>query len=84
MHRIWWIIHDLLYWFNHHSKIFPSRQHFLAGRTQDQSVLPLGNIAPFIIRQWRIWIHDSALHEVSQGQNVAREVQLLEPSFGKG
>ena len=69
------------YFFRIISKIVTSRQDFLAGWSQNKSVLPLGYVTTVLVNKWRVGIQDAVLCEVSKWQNVSWKIEFLEPSF---
>lgn len=65
------------------SKIFTAREDFLGCGLKNEGVLPLGHVAALRVHQWRVRVDNAVLDEISQGQDVAGTVQLLQPTFSE-
>lgn len=46
-------------------------------------MLPLGDVAAFLVDEGRVGVEDAVLDEVPEGEDVAGAVQLLQPSLGE-
>lgn len=63
------------------SIIVTSGKNLFAGRSQNESVLPLSYIATVLVNQRRVRIDNTILYKVSQRKDISWEIQFFEPSF---